>query len=306
MTIALWMTVLLLAFANGANDNAKGVATLRGSGLATDAVAILWGTLWTSFGALLSTQIGVPISTTHALTGALIGTGAAAFGIGPLHLATLGKGIVLPLLLSPLLALGLTLLLFSLLRPLRRFAESCVCLVRREPVVISEQALARSLSAPPAEIVIGSAAECRSVAATNRFTPLNGFHWLSAGLMSFSRGLNDTPKIAALLLAIGSGPTKEWAIGGIALAMAVGGMLGARRVSRTLSEALVRKMVLKIRVRLTETLCLRADLERIAAVKTGRRVEALSETQLASKREIKSRFLTLPVTSSMAPSHSPL
>ncbi|MCG3117757.1 MAG: inorganic phosphate transporter [Candidatus Manganitrophus sp. SA1] len=278
MTTVLWMTVLLLAFANGANDNVKGVATLRGSGLATETVAILWGSLWTFFGALLSAQIGVrlialfngngllpaeasgrsdllwvialasggtvliasrigvPISTTHALTGALIGTGAAAFGIGPLRIETLGKGIVLPLLVSPLLSLGLTLLLFSLLRPLRRFAESCVCLVRREPVVVSEQALAQSLSAPPAEIVIGPAEECRSVAATDRFTPLNGGHWLSAGLMSFSRGLNDTPKIAALLLGIGSGPTQGWAIGGIALAMAVGGILGARRVSQTLSE----------------------------------------------------------------------
>jgi PiT family inorganic phosphate transporter len=278
MTALLWMTVLLLAFANGTNDNAKGVATLRGSGLASDTVAILWGTLWTFFGALLSAQIGaklialfngngllpaeeigrpdllltvglasggtvlfasrigVPISTTHALTGALIGTGAAAFGIGPLRIETLGKGIVLPLLVSPLLSLGLTLLLFSFLRPLRRFAESCVCLVRREPVIVSEQALAQSLSAPPAEIVIGSAAECRSAAGADRFTPLNGIHWLSAGLMSFSRGLNDTPKIAALLFATQAGPLKGWAVGGTALAMAVGGMLGARRVSRTLSE----------------------------------------------------------------------
>jgi len=278
MTALLWITVLLLAFANGANDNAKGVATLRGSGLASDTVAILWGTLWTFFGALLSAEIGgrlislfngngllpagasgrsdlfwvialasggtvliasrigAPISTTHALTGALIGTGAAAFGTAPLRLGALGKGIVLPLLVSPLLSLGLTLLLFSLLRPLRRFAESCVCLVRREPVALSEQALAQSLSAPSAEIVIGSAEECRSVATSGRFTPLNGVHWLSAGLMSFSRGLNDTPKIAALLLGVSVGPTRGWAIGGIALAMAVGGMLGARRVSRTLSE----------------------------------------------------------------------
>lgn len=73
------------------------------------------------------------------------------------------------------------------------------------------------------------------MAATDRFTPLNGVHWLSAGLMSFSRGLNDTPKIAALLFGV-AGPFKEWAIGGVALAMAIGGILGARRVSRTLSE----------------------------------------------------------------------
>ena len=39
--ILLWIAVLLLAFANGVNDNAKGVVTLRGSGLITPPVAIL-------------------------------------------------------------------------------------------------------------------------------------------------------------------------------------------------------------------------------------------------------------------------
>ena len=39
--------VAFLAFANGANDVSKGVATLAGSGRASYRTAIAWGTLWT-------------------------------------------------------------------------------------------------------------------------------------------------------------------------------------------------------------------------------------------------------------------
>jgi PiT family inorganic phosphate transporter len=54
--------------------------------------------------------------------------------------------------------------------------------------------------------------------------------------MSFSRGLNDTPKIAALLIGAGAGLSPEWAVSGVAFAMAAGGILGAQQVSRTLSK----------------------------------------------------------------------
>ena len=42
-----------LAFANGANDVSKAIATLAGAGLASVKRAIAWGTLWTVAGALL-------------------------------------------------------------------------------------------------------------------------------------------------------------------------------------------------------------------------------------------------------------
>ncbi len=278
MTSALWVTVLILAFANGANDNAKGVATLRGSGLAGYTTTILWGTICTLFGALLSvrfgaklislfnghgllpgdtavqpnlllavalaaaatlllaSRIGAPISTTHALTGGLIGSGAAAFGVGELHLNGLGTEIILPLLFSPLLSMGLTLLLFPLLLPLRRLVDTCVCLVRREQTVISSEVLAQTQAIQPVDLVIGTTSECRKISTENRITPLNLIHWFSAGIMSFSRGLNDTPKITALLIGIGSGLPAEEAVFGVAFAMALGGLVGAQRISRTLSE----------------------------------------------------------------------
>lgn len=44
--------MLLLTWANGANDVSKGIATLIGSGLAKPAPAILWGAFWTLAGGI--------------------------------------------------------------------------------------------------------------------------------------------------------------------------------------------------------------------------------------------------------------
>ncbi|HLF85649.1 MAG TPA: inorganic phosphate transporter [Nitrospiria bacterium] len=278
MTSVLLIAVLILAFANGANDNAKGVATLRGSGLASYTTTIFWGTICTLIGSLLSvrfgtkliplfngrgllpgeaigqpnlllavtlasaatvllaSRIGVPISTTHALTGALIGGGAAAVGTGQLRLELLGKAVVLPLLLSPLISLCLTLILFSLISPFRRIVGTCVCLVRREQAVISGQTLMHIQDIRPVDLVIGTTSECQRISTDSRTTPLNLIHWVSAGTMSFARGMNDTPKITALLIGAGSVLPEMEAVFGVALAMALGGIVGARRISKTLSE----------------------------------------------------------------------
>src|SRR6476659_7551061 len=53
---------------------------------------------------IAATRFGFPISTTHALTGAIVGCGLVAVGMG-VNFAALGKGFVLPLLLSPVLAM---------------------------------------------------------------------------------------------------------------------------------------------------------------------------------------------------------
>jgi PiT family inorganic phosphate transporter len=64
---------------------------------------------------------------------------------------------------------------------------------------------------------------------------LDAFHFVSAGLVGFARGMNDAPKIAALLVGAGiAGSTS--ALWGVAGAIAVGGLLGARRVAETMSR----------------------------------------------------------------------
>lgn len=60
-------------------------------------------------------------------------------------------------------------------------------------------------------------------------------HFFSAGVVSFARSLNDTPKIAALLLvlpALGA----HWSLLAVAVAIAVGGLSSARRVAETMSH----------------------------------------------------------------------
>jgi PiT family inorganic phosphate transporter len=50
--IALTVLVALLAFANGANDNCKGVATLVGFGAAKPREALIWATISTTIGSV--------------------------------------------------------------------------------------------------------------------------------------------------------------------------------------------------------------------------------------------------------------
>ncbi|HEY8960915.1 MAG TPA: inorganic phosphate transporter, partial [Luteolibacter sp.] len=70
------------------------------------------------FTVLLATLLGFPVSTTHALTGAMLGCGWIAAGSG-VKLAVLGKSFLLPLLLSPILAVALGALCYALFRCLR-------------------------------------------------------------------------------------------------------------------------------------------------------------------------------------------
>jgi inorganic phosphate transporter, PiT family len=63
----------------------------------------------------------------------------------------------------------------------------------------------------------------------------DALHWLSGAAISFARGVNDTPKIAGVLLVAWSAHVEiDYAL--IAIAMALGGVLGAARVAETLSK----------------------------------------------------------------------
>src|SRR5438874_4986883 len=91
---------------------------------------------------ILATLLGFPISTTHGITGAIAGCGLVAVGFG-VNFAALGKGFVLPLLLSPVLAIGLGGLLYFILRSLRIICgvrkEMCVCVGSEERVIAIPQ-----------------------------------------------------------------------------------------------------------------------------------------------------------------------
>lgn len=282
----IWILVigLLLAFANGANDNFKGVASLLGSRTTSFRGALGWATLTTFVGSmvavflagellerfqgkglvapeltgnpaflsavaagagvtvLLATRLGLPTSTTHSLVGALIGAG---WGVGgSVELGVLSDKFVLPLISSPLLALAATAALYPFLRRMRTRLgvahDTCFCVGRETlevaPAMAPLLAVERSRELSAA---LGSSVTCETryrgrLLGLSASRALDAAHYLSAGAASFARGLNDTPKIAALLLVL---PALEGpgALALVGVTIALGGWLAARRVAHTLS-----------------------------------------------------------------------
>ena len=60
-------------------------------------------------------------------------------------------------------------------------------------------------------------------------------HFISSGLVCFARGLNDTPKIAALLL-IGSRFHIEFSIIAVGLFILIGGLIHSKSIAKTMGE----------------------------------------------------------------------
>lgn len=233
LTVLLVLAVCFVAFTNGANANFKGVASLYGSGTTTLRGALYWGTATTFAGSIaaaflaegmlkkfsgrgivpdllvqspefvcavalgaaltsfLATRFGFPVSTTHALVGALFGAGLAGSGTD-VHLSALGKNFLYPLFFSPAVAFVLGAATYWLLRSVH-------------------------------------------LAPHHRTRTLDALHFLSTGAASFARGLNDTPKMVALLLVV-PGFDIRWGFAAIAVTIAAGGFLDAKRVAETLGK----------------------------------------------------------------------
>jgi PiT family inorganic phosphate transporter len=287
MTSWLLLAVAFLAYANGANDNFKGVATLFGSRTTDYRGALRWATLTTFAGScaalalsgglvnafsgkglvpdlltqdpqfllavalgaavtvMLATVTGFPISTTHALTGGLVGAGFAA--AGTINVGKLGQSFFMPLAVSPFLSFASTAALY----PLFRFArlrwgierQMCLCVDggAPQPVAIRPDGVA-VLRATGISISVGQFQACTERYGGRMFgvdsqRVLDRLHFLSAGAVSVARGLNDTPKIVALLVA-GRALQVPLSAGLMAIgaAMAMGGLLNARRVATTMSH----------------------------------------------------------------------
>lgn len=233
LLVLLFLAVAFVAFTNGANANFKGVASLYGSQTATFKQALWWGTATTLAGSLtamaladgmlkkfggrglvpdelvqsptfvtatatgaaatsfLATRLGFPVSTTHALIGALIGAGLAGSG-SQVHFDALLTQFVFPLCFSPVVALVISIVVYSIFK------------------------LTGQL--PPA-----------------RSWRLDTLHYLSAGAASFARGLNDTPKMVALLLVVPD-LNRTIAFMLVSIMIAVGALVDARRVAETLAK----------------------------------------------------------------------
>ncbi len=291
MLIALIVVVtIFLAYANGANDNFKGVATLYGDGTLSYRQALSLATLMQILGSMasvifaaalvkafsgkglvapdisaskefliaigfggaltvmLATMIGFPISTTHALTGALAGTAFLANGFA-IDLSVIGKSFFLPLLLSPVLALATAGPLYLAARwffgRLNLTSESCICIGAPQPAPALQPAVGpiSTVSSPTGRRLfrVASMEACRREDFNTGMVMipsqkiLTTLHLISACALCFARGLNDTPKIVGIIFAANAFSI-EVSLSAIALAMAAGGLIHARKVAERISK----------------------------------------------------------------------
>ncbi len=282
LVLAVFAATLFLAYANGANDNFKGVATLYGSGTLGYRTALLWATVTTIGGSLaavffarelmtlfsgrgliaqahlgepalviavvlaaaltvfLTARVGLPISTTHALIGGLVGAGLVA-DFQAFQAGTLWSGFLKPLVVAPLIPILLVGLLYPIVRwiVLATFGYfnlghllggggNAVPAPADGPAFI-----AANEPAGPPPTAAQAAAQSPAIAWIARLCQFA--HVLSAGAVSFARGLNDTPKIVAIALTLGAA-SRDAGIIAIAVAMALGGLLHARKVAITMAR----------------------------------------------------------------------
>jgi inorganic phosphate transporter, PiT family len=226
------------------------VKSFSGKGLVPDAIADtpefhIAVALAAGITVILATVLGFPISTTHGLTGALLGAGLMAIGT-QVNFAALGKTFVLPLLLSPVVAILLGGLLYQAAHSGRSALgvekEMCLCVGQNgvgqnEPVLVNSSL---QMVGTMTDIAVAPVEECqqRYVGAfwgIKTQALVDALHFLSAGVVGFARGLNDTPKILSLMLIIQAFSIQGGAIA-VAMAMASGGLLNARKVAETMSK----------------------------------------------------------------------
>jgi PiT family inorganic phosphate transporter len=223
------------------------VKNFSGKGLVSDAllldpnfaIAIASGTAVTVF---LATRIGMPISTTHGLVGALFGAGVMAVG-SDFNFPKLGTTFLIPLIVSPLMAAIFSLIAYLIFRHFRKLLgvtkHDGVYLQKTGTGLASiERTLMNMDSIPTIRAVTSRpnvdhyTGELFGVTAQKI---LDVLHYISAGVVSFARGLNDTPKIVGLLLIINTLDI-QWGMIAIAVVMAVGGLMNAKKVGINMSK----------------------------------------------------------------------
>jgi inorganic phosphate transporter, PiT family len=285
MIVALTLVFTLgvaIAYANGANDVSKGIATLVGSGVANYRRAVAWGALWTGVGGIMgaylasamvqtfgkglltagthatltaavatiagaalcvgvATRKGLPVSTTHAIVGSVAGVGSVAYGFAGVNWAAFGVKIVLPLVLSPVASLMLTsaaLRIWKLLAP--QGEADCVCVEVAQPALAMAGAPGEALRVGVPQIHLTT---CAAGQSTRAGLTLNHFHWLTSGATSFSRGLNDAPKMVALVLGAALLSGKAFNLPVVYFVAVTFGMLaGSWLAGRRVTEALATKV----------------------------------------------------------------
>jgi PiT family inorganic phosphate transporter len=267
------LIVFFLAYWNGANDNFKGVATLWGSRLTNYKKALFYANFMTFLGSVLSfylaeeliknfsgynffpkellnnpflyysiiggasislllaTILGLPVSTTHSIIGSLFGI--TILIANKINLNFLFFKFVLPLIFSPFIAIAFTFLISYAISSLSK--KDCICMEQKQLITNPPIAIQ-----PWYKVYVDSYSNCYSKSAKNIIginleKILNILHYISAGIVSFARGLNDTPKLLGLIV-INSFLDIHYNLILISIAIALGGLLHAKKVAFTMSK----------------------------------------------------------------------
>ncbi len=195
---------------------------------------------------LIASLLGMPISTTHGIIGAMIGAGFMAGG-SEINLTKLFSTFFLPLLFSPFAALLLSFFLYFIFNRTRLAfgyeKETCVCVGERifsipvMPILSSELILEE---VKKIDVSVDSIDKCEvnysgNVLGIKLQSVLNSAHFLSSGVVSFARGLNDTPKLLGLFIFFNLFDPRLSLLG-VTTAMMIGGLLNSRKVAVTMSK----------------------------------------------------------------------
>jgi PiT family inorganic phosphate transporter len=206
------------------------------------ALAIVLGaSMWVA----LATRLALPVSTTHAIVGSIMGVATAAYGFAGMNWRVLGMKVVIPLLVSPIISTVLVIVILKLSRPNALASEDCVC-AEIIPAPTALTTASCSVEAPATALPALRITECQSkdlgsIHPNALPLTLDHLHWVTSGSVSFVRGLNDAPKIAALFLGV---TTLAGHIGTlslptfilVSLGILIGSLVAGRRVTQAMAE----------------------------------------------------------------------
>lgn len=280
MLVVLVVLTLILSAANGGNDVSRGIATLVGSGVSNYRGAVIWGTIWTIFGALAASMAsqglvasfsgralvrgeapGVTLLLAVAagaigwliitvLTGLPVSTTHSLFGalIGA-SLVHSGAGGILwnvagTKIVVPLLFSPVVsmLLLFAVLPLFGAVFRrfSRYCVCIEESVPV---ACGPEGAVAAREMLTAPRVEVGAncePATVARVNVIDTVHWTTAAATSFFRGMNDAPKILAIGLAAGAGLGLATSSFYFAVAVAMG--LGSLFAGFRVTQTLAKKI----------------------------------------------------------------
>jgi len=281
--------------------------------------AILGGaSLWVLF----ASWRGLPVSTTHAIVGAVCGGGIAALGLNGIAWPSLAAKVLTPLAISPIVAFLVTWALFPVLAAtLGRWQGACLCLQPRAGVVVAIDAKGNSrvlYQSRAAGLVADTPQGCKETRLSGLTIGMNSVHWLSSGAASFARGLNDAPKIVSLLLLFltAAGPARSVSLAVIfvlsAAAMGIGSYVGGRRVTEVLAakvttmdhvEGLTANLTTSVLVSATAVVGLPVSTTHVsssAIIAVGARKGVMAIRWVTVREMALAWLLTVPVAAALA------